>query len=42
MGDLLTGPQPPSTTATKALLRRTLKTQARTEPGALLGGSRLS
>ena len=26
-GDLLTGPQPPHTTATKALLRRTFKTQ---------------
>ena len=42
MGDLLTGPQPPHTTATKALLRRTFKTQARTEPSASLGGSRLS
>jgi xanthine dehydrogenase YagS FAD-binding subunit len=41
MGDLLTGPQPPHTTAIKALLRRTFKTQARTEPSALLGGSRL-
>jgi hypothetical protein len=41
-GDLLTGPQPPDTTAIKALLRRTFKSQARTEPSALLGGSRLS
>jgi tetratricopeptide (TPR) repeat protein len=41
MGDLLTGPQPPHTTAIKALLRRTFKIQARTEPSALLGGSRL-
>src|SRR5436189_158131 len=32
MGDLLTGPQPPTTTAIKALLRTTFKTQDRTEP----------
>jgi len=41
MGDLLTGPQPPPTTAIKALLRRTFKSQARTEPTPSFGGSRL-
>ena len=42
MGDLLTGPQPPTTAAIKALLRRTSKTQPRTEPSEPPGGSRLS
>jgi hypothetical protein len=41
MGDLLTGPATAHTIAAKALLRRTLKTQARTEPSELRGGSRL-
>ena len=41
MGDLLTGPQPPTTAAIKALLRRTSKTQPRTEPSESPGGSRL-
>jgi hypothetical protein len=41
MSDLLTGPRLPHTTAIKALLRRTFNPQLRTEPSALLGGSRL-
>jgi hypothetical protein len=42
MGDLLTGLATADTVAVKALLRRTLKPQARTEPGQLRGVSRLS
>jgi hypothetical protein len=41
MGDLLTGPQPPTTTAIKALLRRAFKPQGRTEPTTSNGGLRL-